>query len=307
MVVATPLTAQKTSKETLKPIKVVEQNNPTMDLEIIGPKLAQKYLDLATPNRKLRPGSVAQYARDMIADRWHSSVIRFDTEGCLRDGQHRLNSVIMSKTEQLFWVERNVPVDAFRAIDSGIKRTMSDHLAIAGEHNTNVLATGIRYAAWMENFPGTSIGSQSSVPMSPDEVFEYLENNPDIRQSVPVGVKANTALRYPPSLSTAIHYLAVKNGYKDKADSFWEQMISGADLIEHTGPWALRKIVIEDHLKTKGNRLDRNLLFALSIKAWNYYQYNILVRRLQWLRNIGESFPTIGKKPNLTRDGKLGE
>lgn len=301
-------TVKKISEGTqaLTPIKIVEPENSSMTLEIIGPKLAHQYLGVAAENRNVREGSVAQYARDMIADKWHSSVIRFDTEGKLRDGQHRLKAIVLSKTEQLFWVERNVPVEAFRSIDTGIKRTMADILAISGERNVNVLATGIRYAAWLENFPGVGFSSASTIPMSPDETFNYLNNNGRVRESASLGQKVASSIKYPPSMAAALHYLGVKTGNEEYADRFWDQMISGAGIIEFTGPWALRKIVIDDQLRHKyDGRLDRNMLFALSLKAWNYWKHDLFVRRLQWLRNADEPFPKFNQRPKITKDGKL--
>lgn len=264
--------------------------------EIIGPELAQKYLNYAAPNRRVRDGTVSQYARDMFAGRWFPSLIRFDDKGNLVDGQHRLRAILASKTEQIFYVERNTPSDAIHSIDVGLRRTIGDAFSIAGETNSNTLASAVRIASHLENFPGTPPASWTRTPMSTEEAFQYLADNPRIRHSTAIGAEVARQIHFPPSLATALHYLEMKRSIP-YAEEFWAKMISGAELTEGTGPYALRKLVIEDRLRPKGTQMDQNMLYAVSIKGWNFWEYDKAVRQLRWLRGASEPFPYLGQKP----------
>lgn len=276
-------------------------NEPYIQEEIIGPDEAVKYLANSNPNRHVREGVVIQYARDMKKGRWFPSLIRFLGNGNLWDGQHRLRAVIVSKTAQKFWVERNSSPEAIRSVDTGVKRTIGDALAINGETHTAALASAIRIASHLETFPGMTPSAWSKVPFSPDEVFAYLDKNPDIRHSVQFA--QNRLIRYfpyPPSLAAALHYLEMKAS-RPYAIDFWEQLASGADMKVETGPFVLRKMVFEDKLKPRGTQWDQNMRTALSIKAWNYWQQDAPVKMLRWHRGANEPFPFLGQRVNVKK------
>lgn len=278
----------------------------TMELEVVGPELAQKYLNTSAPNRSIRDGKVEQYARDMTQNEWHSSVLRLDQAGKLVDGQHRLKAVILSKTEQLFWVERGVSPKAVATIDTGMARTVGDHLSMLGEQNTNVLASALRYARLFSLFPGTPPSSQTRKPYSVTEIEHFLEKNPNIRHSVGFAVKLVKSLPIPASgLTAALHYLEMGRD-RAKAVDFWDQMYSGAEQHEDTGPYTLRRQIIADRLKPLGTRMDFNTYAAICIKAWNYWEHDLPIKWLKWGRGPVEQepFPVLGKNPRTGRGPK---
>lgn len=270
----------------------------TMDDEVIGPDRAREYLALAAPNRHVRPGVVSQYARDMRADRWHSSVIRFGTDGLLYDGQHRLRAVVESDTDQMFWVERGVPLEAMTSVDMGIRRTVGDVLTFEGEQHANVLGAAARLARHVSMFPGIAPSGMSKQPVSTDEILEYVERNPEIRHSVQLGTRVGNFMRFTPSVVAALHYLEMGRS-RPAAIEFWDQILTGAEMRINTGPYALRERVMSDRLRPVGTRMDQNMLVAVSIKAWNYWERGMELRQLRWNRGgeRAEPFPVLGKKP----------
>lgn len=270
----------------------------TMTDEVIGPARAKEYLSMLAPNRHLRPGVVSQYARDMRADRWHSSVIRFGEDGLLYDGQHRLRAVVESDTEQLFWVERGLPKEAMTTLDVGVRRTVGDVLTLAGESNANVLAAAARLARFLSLFPGIAPSGMSKSPTSIDEILSYIDDNHDLRHSVAFGVRLAGSFRYVPSVVAALHYLELGRN-RPRAHEFWDQIMTGAEMKLDTGPYALREKILEDRLRPIGTRMDSNMLVAVSIKAWNYWEHDKPIKQLRWLRGgeRSEPFPALGKKP----------
>lgn len=94
--------------------------------ELITPEMAEQYLTKNTNNfRKLNFNKVKLYASDMRNGRWeyNGDPIRFNNEGILIDGQHRLNAIVMSHTSVKCVVERGVESNI---IDIGFIRTSQD-------------------------------------------------------------------------------------------------------------------------------------------------------------------------------------
>lgn len=271
----------------------------TMSVEQIGPAEAQALLANTASNRRLRQGRIDQYARDMKAGRWSSSVLRFDPEGNLVDGQHRLWAIITSETAQPFYVERGVT--AISTIDSGMARTAGDVLAINGEASAITLASAVRFARWFEEYPGLAPSGNSHSPFSPDEIVEHLDANPGLRDAIRWS-KATFQKGLPSytsgSLAAALYYLTSQIA-PDTAKEFWEQLTSGADLKANSATYALRQLIIADRLKPANERMLTNELAAVTIKAWNFWQYGREVRRLRWLRGnvVQEPFPRLGVAP----------
>lgn len=76
----------------------------------ITPRIAKTMLSHNTGNRPLRKAVVQRYATDMENGDWQDNgdPIRFDTNGRLIDGQHRLEAVILSDTPIDAWVLRGL-------------------------------------------------------------------------------------------------------------------------------------------------------------------------------------------------------
>lgn len=266
----------------------------TMTVEEIDPATAERYLETSSDNRPTRQGKINQYARDMNAGRWYSSVLRFNQDGQLVDGQHRLWAVIVSGKPQTFYVERGLPAEAVKTLDTGLARTGGDVLAIRGEVNSTTLAAAIRTARWFSHFPGYAPSAQSAQPFSPDEMVEYLDANPGIRDAVREAKQLTKVIPYTSSLGAAAIYLT-KERNPDKAAKFWEQMRTGAHMEEGTGPYLLRKTIIADRLKPREERLSTNSIAAITIKAWNYWERDRQLKVLRWQRGaFNEAFPRLG-------------
>lgn len=115
--------------------------------ELISPEKAAEYLKNNANNRPLGMGVVRNYAHQMKNGEWLPDVIdaiAFDTKGRLRNGQHRLQAVIMSGVTVPFLVQRNVPDVYFDYVDTGKVRKVSDILGIP---DPTVAAPGARVIA----------------------------------------------------------------------------------------------------------------------------------------------------------------
>lgn len=93
---------------------------------VVKPEMAARLLrEHNTDNfRNYSPTTVGDYASDMTGERWHDalSTIRFDINGRLVDGQHRLLAVVKSDTSQVFSFSfGHDPATAY-VVDTGLPR-----------------------------------------------------------------------------------------------------------------------------------------------------------------------------------------
>jgi len=101
----------------------------------IGPVIAKAMLDTSPGNRGVSQATVLEYAEAMRRGEWHQNgnVLKFDTEGRLRDGHHRLNAVILSGRTVVMDVALGIAESALYSIDCGRVRRLADFLRMFGE------------------------------------------------------------------------------------------------------------------------------------------------------------------------------
>jgi len=98
-------------------------------------------------NRPIRPALVAKYANDMTAGFWlgdNGETIKFNDEGNLIDGQHRLSAIVKSRVTVTVWACFGLSTSAFLTIDTGASRNTGNIMHIGGEIDANKKAALVR-------------------------------------------------------------------------------------------------------------------------------------------------------------------
>lgn len=144
-----------------------------MGWEVITPELAQEYLSRNKNNyRKVNNGRVAAYAQDIKAGNWQANgeSIKFDKEGNLKDGQHRLSAIIMAGIPVRMMVLRDLDNDVI-IFDSGMNRTAQQIFEnlVGSKSASSSLLAGVRL-----------IVNQSKAKAMPKmKVISHLSSNYD--------------------------------------------------------------------------------------------------------------------------------
>lgn len=114
--------------------------------EVITPAIAAKYLEANRSNRPTSRGIIADYVSAMLAGEWlfNGEAIKFDRDGKLVDGQHRLHAVVKAQKPIAFLVIRGLDPEVFKTIDTGKKRSGGDVFAIKGVKDPNNVAAAMR-------------------------------------------------------------------------------------------------------------------------------------------------------------------
>lgn len=156
------------------------QSKITQSVVMVDQIVAKRWLDRNVKNRTVRQGAVARYRSDMESGRWvmTGDPIRFDVDGNLIDGQHRL--IALSEIEGLslpFSVVRGLPRESQSFMDQGIKRTPGDQLTLRGLKNGQAIAAAIKqFIAWDEEmlFRDTKVLQSITSP----QIEAWVEDHP---------------------------------------------------------------------------------------------------------------------------------
>ena len=104
--------------------------NKTLAPQILNitPEIAKTMLQTNTDNRSKRGWWVTGLAQMIKRGEWVTTHqgIAFDSDGRLIDGQHRLEAIIESNTPVDLLVVKGVSKEAYKVLDNGVKRTLSD-------------------------------------------------------------------------------------------------------------------------------------------------------------------------------------
>lgn len=231
-------------------------------LERVTPEMAETWLELNTKNRPLSPKRVRRLAEAIQRGEWevNGESIKFNCDGSLIDGQHRLAACVSSGRAIETMVVRGLPRNTFTTIDRGRARTLGDDLALAGEEYYRCLAAALT-VAWQHD-QGEWRGTWTMPTAT--QAQRYLKKNPGLRESAAKGFPAWRLLS--PAIASGMHYLFSRID-PALADEFIEALVHGANLATDDPFLRLRNRLLRE--RTEVAKLRRSDKIALCIKAWN--------------------------------------
>jgi hypothetical protein len=147
----------------------------------VTPELATLWLEKNENNRRVRPSVVPGYARDMAAGRWdvNGETIKFDVNGVLLDGQHRLMAVLMAGVPVEMLVVTGLPPEARETVDAGVARTAADVLSMRDVPHAALQAAAARLSIIIE-----SGSSNLQTKITHGEIREWITDHPELVESV---------------------------------------------------------------------------------------------------------------------------
>jgi len=272
--------------------KVTAENN-LPEIVTITPAMASAWLaDNHFDNRRLDDRNVDKISRDIKADRWvfDGNAIRFDKNGDIIDGQHRLWAIVMSGKPVSSLVIRNLDNEAKMTIDSGKARGNADFLHFKGYTNTTVLASVCRLSiGYKENEGDLWKWAQgtSSKRLTPQELLHEASNNKKIEEAV----KATQSLKFSRKIlspaTVAFCYYLFSSVSKNPVvvDKFFSAFETGDNLTIDSPILSLRNVfTIRDiDLKERhGGNKAMAYRVALVIKAWNAWKDNKQIKKFKY-------------------------
>lgn len=256
--------------------------------ETVTPKKAMEWLKRNINNRPLSQGWIDQLARAMTDKAWrlNGDCIRFNGNGDLIDGQHRLNACVTSGKSFESYVVRGLEHDAFDTIDQGRKRTIGDVFARQGYKHYVTLGSAVR---WLWLHETNSLPYRVKGTLRPDQANEILERHPAIHAAVEMarGLCGKQKLIHP-GLLAFLYYVTSESDEK-KAVAFWNGVVNAEGLTKQSPAKVLHSRLVSNLGSVA--KLNVETIAALCIKSWNAFKTGKPVGTLRWSEN--EDFPTI--------------
>lgn len=181
------------------------KTNMTMTYELITPEIAESWLENNPNNRKVSSGTVKAYAADMLSHNWDEKTgdaISIDDDGNLRNGQHRLEAIVLSGCSIHSWVCRNVASDGI--YDNNRKRSTSDQISIVRDDYEGVYKSS-RYISVARAL----IYKTHVITVTPKQVMDFTDEHKELLDGFFLNVPQSTV----PKLSLATVQLALFMAY----------------------------------------------------------------------------------------------
>ena len=143
-------------------------------VENITPEKARKYLEGNLINRSVKERRVLAYAEDMKKGAWqlNGESIRFDKNGRLIDGQHRLLAVIKAQVAVPMVITTDVDED-ITIFDRGVCRSVTDSLQLEGVDRSIANSDCVAIAKLYYTCKGKIVISDSTVK---DFIIKHKES-----------------------------------------------------------------------------------------------------------------------------------
>lgn len=261
-------------------------DKPTPSIVHVTPEIAERWLKGNTVNRKIREAAVNQYASDMLAGRWSltGDAICFSPDGLLLNGQHRLRAVIAADVAVPMLIMRNVPVEAMGNMDAGTKRTAADYFGFHGETHGAALASSAKLAVLYSD--GRIYKDRKVQSISNGELLEFVEENPDLRESVSFIYSHARAIDLTPTVKIVGHWIFTHAASREDADAFFLSLASRIGLPVGSPILALDSRIRE--MRRQRVRLSHREELYLLVKTWNYWRTGRAVQKLSAKSKTGD-------------------
>lgn len=253
---------------------------PTTRVELITPEMAEKYLDRNTHNRTLRQARIDNLVAAIQRGEWimNGDAIRFDKDGTLADGQHRLWAIALSGVPCESVVIEGLDVEAQSTMDTGARRNLKDTLQLAGHGSAANLAAALNYLWKMENGKVREMQAKPTIA----QAMKLLEENPTLPDSMKVASQYKARFRGSYGMVTALHYTFASIESED-AEEFFDKLIGGVALEEKNPIYVLRSWLEKlNQGQYGGQRNSIIITHAMIVKAWNFWRDGEQVQRISW-------------------------
>jgi len=287
-------------------VATLERKDTIAGLELmeVTPAIAANWLSKAHPNRRINPFRVRLIVLALSSGEWqvNGESIKFDEDGLMIDGQHRLQAVIESGATMATYIMRGLPRGSFDTLDIGKPRTAADTLASLGHTQSLALAAAMRQMRVLDKLVATGLYLRGGgepcfavIALTPARARVTILEHPDLpdwvstardirRAGIPGGdgFWAGTLYWFASSLPEA----------DDDAIGFAARLISGAAL-EKDDPILVLRNRLVSLKEAVGQRASPVPVAALVIKSWNAFRRGEKVSILKWSRGgvNKEKFP----------------
>lgn len=256
-----------------------------VELVTIEPNMAAQWLEFNTNNRTLNRDTVEKFASDVAAGRWslNGETIKFDREGRLIDGQHRLSAIVAANTSARMMVVTGLEPESQMTVDIGRIRSTGQQLSLMGIPKGNELTAAAVVLYRLTRHP-EKVWAVSNMPSKPEQM-EFIKRNLEVLQSCcSLADRAYTPTSMRKAPYAAVAALAHLSGRGVEFIHFHDGFTSGANLSEGDPRLELRNRALR-YKRHRTSTWDQQVMTAFVIKAFNAYLEGREVKLLRFYRD----------------------
>lgn len=234
----------------------------------VTPGIAAEFLLRNHNNRPVKDSRVAQFADMMSRGEWPytGEAIKFDTNGDLLDGQHRLLAIVRSGVVLKMHVIYGLPREHQLYMDLGTKRTAGDQLGMQlGMLNGNRVAALARLVMRWEAGTVLSGNALVSVP----DVVHWVSGRQDAVQRA--GLLSERVYRVVRGRCSVIGAVAYRTAQKHPYESerFFTRLATGADLTVGDPEHTLRETMLRRRDDHRTGTMSEVAELHAYVRMWN--------------------------------------
>jgi len=260
----------------------------------IDPSMAKEWMATSNiNNRKLRPNIVTKYADAMLRKQWiyNGESIKFDKNGVLIDGQHRLQAVIKSGVPLYTQVTTGLSHEAFDTIDDGAPRRAADLIYRAGIKNANSVTSIAKGIVCTDRGFGIYHAVEMGLVSKTDQIDFCLENDDALQVAHRLSKVGNAGCPIVLSAWGIAIYLINREYGSEMVEEFINGAVNGSPYPKDPRN-TLRRWVIKTRQASSG-QLSSVIQLAHLIKAFNYWMNGrTVIKYIDWSKD--KPFPRIG-------------
>lgn len=260
---------------------------------VVTPSLARNILETRNvSNRKITKTNIKLISKAMVEGKWdfNGDAIRFDKNGNMIDGQHRLMSIVNTGLSIPMVIMTGISKDAFDTIDIGTKRSASDILSINKIKNEVLTASVVKFIYAFKN--GKYSANRNTVRnLQNHEIMDYYDSLPNIVESVDFAskLKSKGQKLFTPSLLGGMHYLLSEKD-PEMATEFLEQLYVGSNLPNDSPIISLRNRLIKTKID-KNFTLTNTVLLQSILFVWDKFKTGKTCKTLK----VPQDYPIVIK------------
>lgn len=264
------------------------------EIKRINKEIAQVLLENNISNRKLDKNHVSELTTFMKEGSFKSSgdPIRIAKNGRLLDGQHRLQAIVNSETEQDLVVVSDLEEEVFDVIDTGKIRGAHDFLHIMSVPSANIQSGIIKAVLSFEKGVDVTGGANKKKYAAGFKVVERYKSNPtywDETSRFASNLYSKCKMLKPSEWGLLIHVFSRID--KACAIEFLEKLSNGVGL-DTTDPILILRNKLMGYKMTPHLCVSVKMKLGLTFIAWNHYRKGSSLKLLRFNAN-SDNFPTL--------------
>lgn len=276
-----------------------EYQDVHLSIELITPDIAKKMLETNVGNRGLKREPLVSALQN---GEWELSndAVTFDENGCLTNGQNRLNACINANEPIVVIVARGIKRRAQVVMDTGVKRGLTDYLKMRGYKNCTALGaigSGLQYAD--EFGVDGSFGRQQSNVFTLKSTLDFIDEHNEKRIEPIVHdvmlIRSKHGTKTLAARTLGVLFDAFRQAGDENYRSFVDQLTNKKPACASVRLLMSRLSEYSEDVRRNSAQLNQRYVAAIIIKAWNAYMRGDDIKQLRFTQGGAhpESFPEI--------------